>query len=382
MAERCHPGGCLLLLCGLPGAGKSTLARRIVRDFATAERLQALLHAHGAHPRAVCVCLDDIQRGLLMSSGAAPATSQGNAEPITGMRSAPCVVAGRDGDRGRCESGDDGVGAAAGGPAGEESEELLAWKQARCAAKQEAEAALATGEATLVVVDDNFYYRSMRYTFCQLARKYRVGLLTVVVECDVTLALERNRQRCEAERVPDAVIEKMAARLELPDPSAHAWERNTLFLNSAEADAWDRFEWERVAQAWLDPLLDEDEAEKRAHTAAQDRAKTRDSFLHALDLHLRQQVGRAMQDFAACGGGIGAGEGRQVACRDKQVRAAFSKALAANRKRVLERARASCSEDGWMFAQEGLLRELSDQFASEVAAAAQQCLGETSGTST
>lgn len=68
-------------------------------------------------------------------------------------------------------------------------------------AKEEVEASLAKGGVGLIIVDDNLYYRSMRYTFCQLARKYRVGLLTVVVDCDVALSLRRNQQRNETERV-------------------------------------------------------------------------------------------------------------------------------------------------------------------------------------
>ncbi len=31
--------------------------------------------------------------------------------------------------------------------------------------------ALAQGDANLIIVDDNLYYRSMRYTFCQVALK-------------------------------------------------------------------------------------------------------------------------------------------------------------------------------------------------------------------
>lgn len=68
-------------------------------------------------------------------------------------------------------------------------------------AKEEVEGTLAQGGVSLVIVDDNLYYRSMRYAFCQLARKYRVGLLTVVVGCDVALSLQRNRERNDSERV-------------------------------------------------------------------------------------------------------------------------------------------------------------------------------------
>jgi hypothetical protein len=45
-------------------------------------------------------------------------------------------------------------------------------------------------------------------------------------------ALARNGQRAGQERVPEAVVRRMAHRLEAPDPSHNDWERNTAVLPS------------------------------------------------------------------------------------------------------------------------------------------------------
>ena len=45
-------------------------------------------------------------------------------------------------------------------------------------------------------------------------------------------ALARNGHRTGQERVPEAVLRRMADRLEAPDPSHNDWERNTAVLPS------------------------------------------------------------------------------------------------------------------------------------------------------
>jgi tRNA uridine 5-carbamoylmethylation protein Kti12 len=65
-------------------------------------------------------------------------------------------------------------------------------------------------------VDDNFYYRSMRYSYCKLARKHRASLLTAHVTAGD--AKGRNMARGDEERVGDAVWSRMADLFEVPDP--------------------------------------------------------------------------------------------------------------------------------------------------------------------
>ena len=64
-------------------------------------------------------------------------------------------------------------------------------------------------------MDDNFYYRSMRKRYFQLARSRQLAYLEVHVKVKVDVALERNESRGEA-KVPEAVIKRMAQKLEQP----------------------------------------------------------------------------------------------------------------------------------------------------------------------
>ncbi|XP_010713230.1 L-seryl-tRNA(Sec) kinase, partial [Meleagris gallopavo] len=82
-----------------------------------------------------------------------------------------------------------------------------------------------------VVLDDNFYYRSMRYEVFQLAREYSLGFCQLFLECPLELCLQRNRLR--GSPVPEGTICRMAQRVELPEPEKNPWEQNSLILSSS-----------------------------------------------------------------------------------------------------------------------------------------------------
>ena len=131
-----------------------------------------------------------------------------------------------------------------------------------------------TSGPTLIIVDDNMQYRSMRYRCFQLARRYGAAVMQIHLRCPLELSLQRNMVRmssapastlrtpvvpdtiswlpnvsdCMPEAtihvsavpkatirrmaVPEATIRRMAAVMEPPD--AHvAWERPFLVLEAA-----------------------------------------------------------------------------------------------------------------------------------------------------
>ncbi|XP_056006451.1 L-seryl-tRNA(Sec) kinase-like isoform X2 [Ostrea edulis] len=85
--------------------------------------------------------------------------------------------------------------------------------------------------SVVIVIDDNMYYTSMRYKFYQLTRKYRVGYCQVHTECDTDVSLVRNRQRT-SRQVPDDIILNMAARFEAPNPEHNSWEKYSITVNT------------------------------------------------------------------------------------------------------------------------------------------------------
>ncbi|OXB82573.1 UNVERIFIED_CONTAM: hypothetical protein H355_005828 [Colinus virginianus] len=80
-----------------------------------------------------------------------------------------------------------------------------------------------------LVLDDNFYYRSMRYEVFQLARKYSLGFCQLFLECPLELCLHRNRLRDRP--VPEETVRRMAQRMEAPEPEKNPWERHSLILS-------------------------------------------------------------------------------------------------------------------------------------------------------
>lgn len=68
----------------------------------------------------------------------------------------------------------------------------------------------------VVIVDDNFYLRSMRRPFERMARAFQLRYCCVFVEVDVEEALRRNARRGE-ERVHDDTILRMAREISVPE---------------------------------------------------------------------------------------------------------------------------------------------------------------------
>ncbi|XP_040558862.1 L-seryl-tRNA(Sec) kinase isoform X4 [Gallus gallus] len=80
-----------------------------------------------------------------------------------------------------------------------------------------------------LVLDDNFYYRSMRHEVFQLA--HSLGFCQLFLECPLELCLQRNRLR--GSPVPEGTICRMAQRVEVPEPEKNPWEQNSLVLSSS-----------------------------------------------------------------------------------------------------------------------------------------------------
>ncbi|XP_010624889.1 L-seryl-tRNA(Sec) kinase, partial [Fukomys damarensis] len=82
----------------------------------------------------------------------------------------------------------------------------------------------------VLVLDDNFYYQSMRYEVYQLARKYSLGFCQIFLDSPLETCLQRNGQRPQA--VPTEIICLMERKIERPNPEKNAWEHNSLITES------------------------------------------------------------------------------------------------------------------------------------------------------
>ncbi|KAL4457604.1 hypothetical protein ABPG75_012469 [Micractinium tetrahymenae] len=371
---------CLLLLCGLPGAGKTSVAR-ILAQQASQQGLEVRL-----------ISFDEL--------GCQPSGSGGGT---------------------------------AGDSDGSESFDATAWQQARLRALAAVEAALRLETSTsstacgglqerlqrepcqpqqqhpqqpsappaahrLVIADDNMQLRSMRWQCYSLARAARAAAVLLYVRCSEQLALQRNAARPPAQRVPADVIARMAQKLEEPaggssssssnggactagssssdgactagssssdgactasssrgsrdgggvggipadevknnasSSSAPAWEAASLVVwDSSQAlqPATAAALWQQVWQRWgpAAPPLRDATAEAAARAAAQ--AVTAASLAHALDVATRQVLSECMGQLAAA-----AQQGKKVAAQR----------LNAARRQLLQEAAAAGLDADW-----------------------------------
>ncbi|MEE6486559.1 hypothetical protein FKM82_014634 [Ascaphus truei] len=145
--------------------------------------------------------------------------------------------------------------------------------------------------ALYLVLDDNFYYQSMRYEVYQLARKYYLGFCQLYLNCPVESCLLRNQNRPLP--LPDKTIVLMEKKIEKPNPERNQWEQNSLILNTSGPI---RMEDLRVPdllnQALENPLspLQEDSERKDM-----DREICAASILHQADQSLRRLISETMK---------------------------------------------------------------------------------------
>ncbi|XP_051472664.1 L-seryl-tRNA(Sec) kinase [Apus apus] len=258
----------LCLLCGLPAAGKTSLARGLCRRLPrragwTCARLayDQLIPAEACAPRPagplpllpswkrsrrdLLRCLESVLRALL--TGEPPA--------------APAAVA------------------------------RAAWERVLACCRGQGLLGAATGPLCLLL-DDNFYYRSMRYEVYQLARKYSLSFCQVFLECPLECCLQRNRLRSHP--VPDQTIQLMATKIEVPDAKKNPWERNSLILKSLGCTPEDDEQIVRLLATALENPVKQNEEDTEQKEA--DRAICAASAVHQADQTCRRLISQAMRD--------------------------------------------------------------------------------------
>ncbi|NXG09217.1 PSTK kinase, partial [Sakesphorus luctuosus] len=143
-----------------------------------------------------------------------------------------------------------------------------------------------------LLLDDNFYYQSMRYELYQLARKYSLGFCQLFLECPLECCLQRNRLRSDP--VPEQTLHLMASKIEMPDLKKNTWEQNSIILRSSDYISEDNEQIiNLLATALENPVRpnEEDTEQKEA-----DRALCAASAVHQADQTCRRLISQAMKD--------------------------------------------------------------------------------------
>ena len=222
----------VVLLCGLPASGKSTLARKLEDHYSNQEEgAKRLIHLEY-----------DAFEDILFSQ-----QQQG----------------------------------------GEEEEEARrgAWNQAREVALQKLEQTILEAPGSpplLILLDDNFHLRGMRKQIHRILLKYRpIRFGLVWMETPLGVCLERNRKR--ERKIPEHVISKMHSTFE---PPRAAWEQDWINVTDT-AHIEDVISFVEQCSEIVDLPEENDPEQQEA-----DRAIILQNQRHSWDKMLRSWVGQ------------------------------------------------------------------------------------------
>jgi predicted kinase len=164
----------------------------------------------------------------------------------------------------------------------------------------------------LVIADDTMHYRSMRRECRRLARDAGAACVQAHVSCPLPLALERNSRRPAGQRIPDAVLRRTAAIFESPAAGGDDAEGAASLLVDAGRAVSAEAVWGRVWAAWGQPPEPlPDEAHEAAALAAA-RGATAESAVHQADLACRQALAEALRRLHGLPAGAKAEAAREL----------------------------------------------------------------------
>ncbi|KAM7329449.1 hypothetical protein ACRRTK_011062 [Alexandromys fortis] len=150
----------------------------------------------------------------------------------------------------------------------------------------------AASRRLFLVLDDNFYYQSMRYEVYQLARKYSLGFCQLFLDCPLETCLLRNGQRPQP--LPNETIRLMERKIEKPNSEKNAWEHNSLVIPSSSCSLEASVEvTDLLLTALENPIKCVEDNTEQKET---DRIICSTNILHQADETLRRTISQTMKE--------------------------------------------------------------------------------------
>lgn len=146
-----------------------------------------------------------------------------------------------------------------------------------------------SNSAMVIIIDDNMYYSSMRYCYYQLARKYTIGFCQIYVKCSLETALDQNTRR-DNRHVDRDVIVGMDQKMEPPDPINNKWEQFSLVVENKTADF--QMIAKLIQSAMMEPVQQVEEEDMEVKKESRQICSS--NLVHQADQILRQLVSQKM----------------------------------------------------------------------------------------
>ena len=268
------PGICLLLLGGLPGAGKSTFVQHL-------KALGKTANCDKATPTVFYISFDNMYENLVGSVS-------GGDEQISfcadKWRESRGVAAELVKHLVRHLAKNDGMGT---------TKDLLG-VSADCFSLPVQFASLSAVTPYIILLDDNFYYKSMRHVFFKVAKEFRLYFCQMFLSQPFDVCSIRNSKRPIEARVPQPVMERMAQVFEWPDASSK--ETYSIVSEDTDLSATVQSLMEGMGRICLQGPVPE-KMELSAEELEQkelDRLRTVQNEVHIVDNFTRKRIGVAM----------------------------------------------------------------------------------------
>jgi len=170
------------------------------------------------------------------------------------------------------------------------------WKNSRDFAIQNTEDIIKKAKleqlCNIILVDDNFYYESMRKPYIHLCQKYNIGLIQLVFKISEMEAKTRNLLREKEQQVENVVIERMSQKIEYPCEN--------IATNIKCVEITKDNNWENLAKIIdfafynsVKDLIKESEELKE-----KDRKICKENIIHQIELSIRQEIGNVMKKMS------------------------------------------------------------------------------------
>ena len=141
---------------------------------------------------------------------------------------------------------------------------------------------------SILILDDTFHYRSMRYEYYRLSREKGLGFVQVFFKISLEESLLRNKLR--EHQIPADTISNIWEQLVSPIGSVLKWEQDTILIDTLSEIPFQLIAT-KLTEAATHPLTPAEDTDRKFIEREVSRKETQSSVSHQSDVILRKVVG-------------------------------------------------------------------------------------------